>query len=92
MERLRECLFDEETAPALASLEDGPLHISHLAEICGVSTDVIREKFAYLVEQGFLTVQNDTYTADTKKLSDVMESTDYTGIEDGVAVMDSYLN
>ena len=92
MDRLRNSLFDEEMAPALAELEEGPRPVSHLAHICGVSADAIRERFAYLVEQGFLTVRDDTYTANAEKLSGVMESEDYTGIEDGVAVMDSYLN
>ena len=91
-ERLRECLFDEETAPALAALEDGPKHITHLAEQCGMSPDVIRERLSYLVECNFLAVQDDRYTADAEKMARMMEEDDYDGIMDSVTVMDSYLN
>lgn len=91
-ERLQRCLFDEETAPALAALEDGPKHVTHLAELCGMSPDMIRERLSYLAECGFLAVRDDKYTADAEKMARMMEDEDYGGIMDGVAVMDSYLN
>lgn len=91
-ERLRECLFDEETAPALAALEDGPKHVTHLAEQCGMSPDDIRERLSYLVECNFLAVQDDRYTADAERMARMMEDEDYDGIMDSVTVMDSYLN
>ena len=91
-ERLRECLFDEETAPALAALEDGPLHITHLAELCDMPPDVLRERLSYLVECNFLAVRDDRYTADAEKMARMMEEEDYDGIMDSVTVMDSYLN
>ena len=91
-ERLRECLFDEETAPALAALEDGPRHVTHLAELCGMSPDALRERLSYLVECDFLAIQDDMYTADAEKMARMMEEEDYDGIVDSVTVMDSYLN
>ncbi|MCE2508451.1 MAG: hypothetical protein J4G04_04000 [Nitrosopumilaceae archaeon] len=91
-DRLRECLFDEETAPALAALEDGPKDISHLAEQCGMSEDDTRQRLSYLVEHGFLAVRDGTYEADAEKLAGILEDEDYSGIVDSVTVMDSYLN
>lgn len=91
-DRLRECLFDEETAPALAALEDGPKDISHLAGQCGMPEDEVRERLSYLVEHGFLVVRDDTYSADAEKMTGAMEDVDYSGVVDSVTVMDSYLN
>ena len=91
-ERLRQSLFDEETAPALAALESGPQHIEYLAKQCHMSPDGIRERFSYLVECGFLTARDDTYAADAEKMAHIMEDEDYSGIVDGVTVMDSFLN
>ena len=90
-EHLQQCLFDEETAPALAALEDGPKHIAELAEECGLSRDDVQERFSYLVEHGFLLVKGDVYTADAEKMAGAMAG-DSSGIVDGVTVLDSYLN
>lgn len=91
-DRLRECLFDEDAAPALAALEDGPKDLEHLAELCGMDEDELTGRLSYLVEHGFLAVRDRTYEADAEKMANIMEDDDYSGIEDGVAVLDSYLN
>ena len=91
-DRLRECLFDEETAPALAALEDGPKDISHLAGQCNMTEDEMSQRLSYLVEHGFLVVRDVTYEADAEKMAGAMEDEDYSGIVDSVTVMDSYLN
>lgn len=91
-DRLRECLFDEDTAPALAALEDGPKRIPYLAELCSMSEDDIHKKFSYLVEHGFLAIHDGMYKADSKKMTAIIEDEDYTGIVDSITVMDSYLN
>lgn len=92
-DRLRECMFDPDTAPALAELEGGPKSIAHLAEECGMAQDELAGKLAYLVECGFLSRDGDTYAADHDKLTAFMENDDgYNSIIDSVTVMDSYLN
>lgn len=92
-DRLRECMFDPDTAPALAELESGPKSATHLAEKCGMTQDELAGKLAYMVECGFLSKDGDTYTADSGKLAAFMEEDDgYSSIIDSVTVMDSYLN
>ena len=93
-DRLRECMFDPDTAPALAELESGPKSIAHLAEKCGMTQDELAGKLAYMVECGFLARDgSSTYTADSGKLTAFMENDDtYGSIIDSVTVMDSYLN
>lgn len=92
-DRLRECMFDPDTAPALAELESGPKSIAHLAEKCGMTEDELAGKLAYMEECGFLARDGDTYTADSDKLASFIENDEgYSSIIDSVTVMDSYLN
>lgn len=93
-DRLRECMFDPETAPALAELESGPKSVGHLAEACGISGEEMKGRLAYMVECGFLSVDGDAYSADAGKLAAFMEDDEagYGSIVDSLTTMDSYLN
>lgn len=93
-DRLRECMFDPETAPALAELESGPKSVGHLAEACGISVEEMKGRLAYMAECGFLSVDGDAYSADADKLAAFMEDDEagYGSIVDSLTTMDSYLN
>lgn len=92
-DRLFECMFDTDMIPALAELEQGPQDAAHLAKLAGIDTSSLHDKLAYMTECGFLTLENDTYTADHQKLSEVLEKDgSFSHIIDGVTEMDSYLN
>ena len=92
-DRLFECMFDTELIPALAELEQGPQDAAHLARLAGMSVSELQDRLSYMVKHGFLHLENDTYTADTKKLTKAMEKDgNFSHIIDGVTEMDSYLN
>ena len=90
---LRECMFGETTGPILAELEEGPKSVQYLAEKCDLKPDQISESLRYMVEHGFLTLKDDTYTADAEKLAAATEDDgNYSGIINSITEMDSYLN
>ena len=92
-DRLFECMFDTELIPALAELEQGPQDAAHLARLAGMSVPELQDRLSYMVKHGFLHLKNDTYAADTKKLTKAMEKDgSFSHIIDGVTEMDSYLN
>lgn len=92
-DRVMQCMFDEETMPALAALEGGSRTISQLADEACISVPHMREKLAYLVECNLLNVEGDVYTANADKLASIMEDDGhYDVMVDAVTKMDSYLN
>ena len=92
-DRLFECIFDADIIPALAELEQGPQDAAHLAKLAGMSVSGLQGKLSYMVEHSFLYLENDIYTADTKKLTKAMEKDgSFSHVIDGVTEMDSYLN
>lgn len=92
-DRLFECMFDTELIPALAELEQGPQDAAHLARLAGMDVHELQDRLSYMVQHGFLHLKDDTYTADTKKLTGAMEKDgSFSHIIDGVTEMDSYLN
>lgn len=92
-DRLFECMFDTELILALAELEQGPQDAAHLAKLSGMSVSDLQDRLSYMTQHGFLHLENDIYTADIKKLTEVMEKDgSFSHIIDGVTEMDSYLN
>ena len=96
-DKIIDCMFDPNMSEILAELEDEPKESSYLEKKFGISEEQLRERLAYLLEHEFvkeiLQDGNIVYTADGKKLAEVIENNNnFDTAVDGLTKMDSYLN
>ena len=96
-EKILESLFEPDNAEILLELKNGPKPLSILTEKITISEAELDEKLSYLMENGFVKKEkkNDVvfYSLDAEKLVKVLENDDnFKNIEDGLAMLDSFLN
>jgi DNA-binding Lrp family transcriptional regulator len=77
----------------MAELESGPKESAVLSSSLGISESEIKNRLAYLIGAGFVTVSGTSYGVDSEKLAKFMENDEnYKGVVDGLTELDSYLN
>ncbi|MXX20774.1 MAG: hypothetical protein F4Y82_05075 [Cenarchaeum sp. SB0665_bin_23] len=93
VERIRDVLFDEHIALALAELESGPQKIERLADVASMDADVLVERLEYVVQCGFLHCNDGVYSADSEKLEEFLSHDgQFDNVMSSITEMDSYLN
>lgn len=91
--KVAEDLFNPDISVIMAELESGPKELSVLSSILDMPEFEIKNKLAYLIESGFVTVSGTSYGVDSQKLAKFMENDEnYKGVVDGLTELDSYLN
>lgn len=91
--KVAESLFDQNVSVIMAELESGSKESAVLSSSLGISESEIKNRLAYLIETGFVTISGTTYGVDSEKLAKFMENDEnYKGVVDGLTELDSYLN
>ena len=91
--KVAESLFDQNVSVIMAELESGPKESAVLSSGLGISESEIKNRLAYLIETGFVTISGTSYGVDSEKLAKFMENDEnYKGVVDGLTELDSYLN
>jgi DNA-binding HxlR family transcriptional regulator len=95
--KMLETLTDPDVSIILEELEDGEKDLAHLTEKLQLSNDDIIKRLSYLIEHQFVKVTNGkkktTFSVDKNKLDEIMEMDEnFTGVVNGLAELDQYLN
>ena len=91
--KIAEDLFNPDVSVIMAELESGPKESTVLSSGLGISESEIKNRLAYLIQAGFVTMSGSTYSVDSEKLAKFMENDEnYKGVVDGLTELDSYLN
>ena len=96
-QKMIETLVDPDVSAILLELEEGNKDLSYLEEKLRISQREILERLSYVIEHGFVKInRNDgkiVFSADKDKLNKIMESDEnFSGVIDGLAELDSFLN
>src|SRR5438309_4269761 len=95
--KMIEILMDPDVSIILSELEEGGKESSYLAEKLQISDTEIKERLSYVIQQGFVKINQDenktVFTADNEKLNKIMETNEnFSGVVDGLTELDQYLN
>ena len=96
-QKMIETLVNPDVSAILLELEEGNKDSSYLEEKLRISEREILERLSYVIEHGFVKInRNDgkiVFSADKDKLNKIMESDEnFSGVIDGLAELDSFLN
>ena len=95
--KMLETLMNPDVSMILAELEDGEKNIVYLAEKLQISNDEIIKRLSYVIEHGFVVMNEDEtrtiFNVDKNKLNEIMETDEnFSGVVDGLTELDQYLN
>jgi len=95
--KILDTLIDPDVSIILSELEDGSKESSYLVKKLQLSDMEIKKRLAYVIQCGFVRINLDKnkiiFTADKEKLNDIMEMDEnFSGVVDGLADLDQYLN
>jgi len=95
-EKIVECMFDPITSLIISELENGEKNSLYLAEKSSISENEVRARLSYLIEHNFI-LENQIegkpfFSANTKKLTKVVEGENFGAAIEGLEKMDSFLN
>lgn len=95
--KMLETLINPDVSIILEELEDGEKDLAYLTEKLQLSNDDIIKRLSCVIEHQFVKVTQDkkktTFNVDKNKLNEIMEMDEnFTGVVNGLAELDQYLN
>lgn len=95
-EKIAECMFDPITSLIISELENGEKNSLYLAEKSSIPDNEVRERLSYLIDHNFIFENQidgkSVFSANTKKLTKVVEGESFGAAIEGLEKMDSFLN
>jgi glutamate/tyrosine decarboxylase-like PLP-dependent enzyme len=96
-QKMMETLVDPDVSSILAELEGGEKDATYLESKLHLSTDQIKDRLSYVIENKFVIVtQNngkEIFNVDFAKLNMIMENDDnFKNVVDGLTELDQFLN
>lgn len=95
-EKIVECMFDPITSLIISELENGEKNSLDLAEKSSIPENEVRERLSYLIDHKFIIEKQIDgklfFSANTKKLTKIVEAENFGAAIEGLEKMDSFLN